>query len=198
MRKEEMYSIHFVKPLVECYGQQKFPAIRIKAIWEKLKIFPENLYTQCAERIILNHDNFPGIQAILNTCAEVGHEYTKGHSEELKKSVNCFRCRSQGVIIVNNFAYKCTCQLGELCYPAYAPYSGESEDKEHVSFLEDGTRVFENGSMISYTPPRCDNIRDVKTIIKNQQFKPFKNEAPEKARTEMKVMDFSGLLKERV
>lgn len=167
MATEAKFTSDFIKPLVECYGQAKLPGVRIKRIWEKLKSFPDHILGQCADRIILNHDNFPGVFTIMNVCAEVGAEYSRSASEGIKDSVKCIRCRSQGVVIANNYAYKCTCQLGELLYPVYPLYQGQVHIQEKTYFDEDGNRIFEDGNYRAVVPPGCTDIRQIRTVVKS-------------------------------
>ncbi len=167
MDNKTLFKEHFLQPLVACYGAQKFPEVRINSIWDRLKHLPGYVYKQCSEKIILNFDNFPGVQQILNTCAEVSNEYSRAEAEKLKASINCFRCSSQGVIVVNNYSYKCTCQLGELCYPAFPLYRGQVQFQDKEYFEEDGTRVFETANHITRTPKDCRDIRQVRTIVKD-------------------------------
>lgn len=168
MATEIAFQNKFVKPLVECYGQTKLPMVRIQKIWERVKELPDHLIAQCADRIILNFDNFPGVQGILNTCAEVGGEYARAEGERLKAEVKCIRCRSQGVVVANNYAYKCTCQLGELLYPYYPRYQGQVHIQDKFEVDAEGNKTFENATYQSFVPAGCTDVRQVRTIIKEQ------------------------------
>jgi hypothetical protein len=176
MSKEILFQTKFIKPLTECYGQNRLPSIRVQKIWERMKALPEHLYGQIVDRIILNHDNFPGIQVILDTCSSVGHEYAKAEHEKLKKSLNCSRCRSQGVIVVNNVALRCTCQLGELLYPSYRQYAGQINQEEKSHTDSDGNYHFENGTHSSFVPKGSKSVRDVRVVVKDEKVLPFKKE----------------------
>jgi hypothetical protein len=179
MSKEILFQTKFIKPLTECYGQNRLPSIRVQKIWERMKALPEHLYGQIVDRIILNHDNFPGIQVILDTCSSVGHEYAKAEHEKLKKSLNCSRCRSQGVIVVNNIALRCTCQLGELLYPSYRQYAGQINHEEK-RYSDDEGHHFENGTMKAFRPHGSTSVKDLRVIIKDPaDVLPFKKENPD-------------------
>lgn len=186
MATEAVFQAKFIKPLVDCYGQIKFPGIRVQKIWERLKVYPDHLLALCADKIILNFDNFPGIQAILNTCAEVVGEQSKEESERIKASVICFKCRSQGVVVVNNNAYKCNCQLGDLLYPAYPVYAGQVQFKEKIFYEEDGTKIIEDANYIHIIPVNKKSIRDIRTIIKQP-----KSNIVELDKTDFKRMSFN-------
>lgn len=190
MTKEDIFKQKLIAPLIECYGQQKLPAIRIKAIWEKLKTLPDVLFSKSADRIVLNHDNFPGVHTILNIAAEVSSEYMRTQSEDIKSKIRCSLCNSQGVRIINNYAYKCTCQLGELCYPAYPLYAGQIQDKETVTTGESSEYIFENGTMQSIVPKNCQDIRQIKTVIKRPDLRIIKNNGP--VEVEFKTLKFPG------
>lgn len=190
--KEDLFKQKFIKPLVDCYGQQKFPEVRVRAIWEKLKGIPEHLYSKAADKVVLNCDLFPGVQKILDTAGEVAYEFSKNESERLKEEIKCSRCRSQGVLVVDNFAYKCTCQLGELLYPAYARYDGQAPFIDKISTGPNGEYIFENGTMHSIVPASCKDIRQIKTVIKRPEFKLIKNDNP--INQEFKKTDFSNFL----
>lgn len=167
MATEANFQNNFIRPLMECYGQIKFPAIRVKKIWERLKLLPDNLMGPCAEKIILNFDMFPGIQKILDTCAEVANEYSYSEVARIKATTSCYKCASQGVIVANNYAYKCTCQLGELLYPSYPLHQGQVHVQDKVYTDNEGNRVFENGSHLTIVPRGCKNIKQIKTIVKD-------------------------------
>lgn len=187
MATEAHFQSKFIKPLIDCYGQNKFPEIRIKKIWERFKAFPDHLLSQCADRIILNFDNFPGLQTIFNTCAEVGAEFGKAEAEKLKKSIQCHKCSSQGVVVVSNLAYKCHCQLGELLYPAYQKYGGQVEFDER-RYSDDEGHHFENAVIKAFRPKGSTNIRDLRVIIKEPNVLPFKKE-----RQDFKSLSFEDL-----
>jgi hypothetical protein len=190
MSKELLFKTKFMKPLIDCYGQNKFPEIRVAKILERIKGLPEHLYGQIVDRIILNHDNFPGIQVILDTCSSVGHEYAKAEHDKLKRSINCHRCRSQGVIVVNNVALRCTCRLGELLYPTFQQYGGQINQEETRKVDEDGNYHFENGTHSSFVPKDCRSIKDVRIIVKEQNVLPFRNKD-----SEFKSLDFGDFEK---
>lgn len=190
MATEQNFKSKFVAPLTECYGPSRLPAIRVTKIWERLKHYPDHLLGQCADRIVIAHENFPGVQKILEACGEVFTEHSRAEIERIKSSVNCHRCRSQGVIVVDNLAYKCSCQLGELCYPAYAPYRGQVATMETESFDKDGNRTFENGTMLSFVPKGARDIREVRTVIKSGERKPAPDPAKDEKRDRVSYDQF--------
>jgi hypothetical protein len=175
MTNEELFQSKLIRPLIECYGQVKFPVVRIRAIWEKLKHTPTHLFSPIADKVILNFDMFPGVQKILDVAAEVSNDFFKHERERLKSELSCHRCRSQGVIIKNNLAYKCTCRLGDLCYPGYAVYQGQIEKPESQAFNDAGDYIFENSVMSSHVPKGCKSIKEIRTIIKSSD--PVKRDA---------------------
>lgn len=157
----------FLTPLMKCYGDAKFPEPRVKVLLDKMRHYPINSFKLCADKIILNFDNFPGVQKILDTVAEVVHISSRDEAEMLKMKSTCRGCLAQGVRVIDNVAYQCTCDLGRLLYPNFAMYNGQIETPEKIWFDEEGNRHFENGYMHSITPKGCRDIRKIKTIIKS-------------------------------
>jgi hypothetical protein len=182
MATQQSFQSNFIRPLVECYGQQRFPEIRVKALWEKLKIYPDHVLTQAVEKVILTFDNFPGVSEIMNTAGSIAGEYLKFREEELKASSSCFRCSSQGVIVANNYAYRCSCELGEICYPAYPIYEGQVNVQGKIYQDEEGNRIYEDGNYLAISPKNSKNIRDFKFYLKSGT-----NKQPQKPSSEIKA-----------
>lgn len=188
MASREFFTEKFLAPLVECFGKTKFPSVRVQKIWEKIEHYPDYLIAQCADRIILNFDQFPGMSAILNTCGELGNEYMKSQADEIKKKINCSRCQSNGYIVVNNFAYQCDrCALGRMLYPAWPKYDGQVPFRESIERLEDGTIKYENAKIVAYTK-RSDRINtEYRLIIKDHAITEKKKDAG------FKKLSFQGI-----
>lgn len=167
MATEEAFKNFFLSPLMECYGAQKFPNVRNKLLWSRVKSFPDQTLKQCADKIILNFDQFPGVQGILNTCAEVAGEFGREEAEKLKSSISCYKCNSHGVVQVNNYAYRCICKLGDLLYPSFPKYEGQLSQAEILEVQEDGTRIIEN-NVYKFISPKSKNIKDFSFIIKER------------------------------
>lgn len=165
--KIEKFKENVLKPLMECYGAQKFPKARNDALWKRFQKMPHELYSEITNKIILTHDIFPGVSKIIECSAQVFWEYTKQREQDIKKNFSCRICNSQGVLTVNNFAYRCSCKLGQACYPAFAEYSGEKEIREKKEIDSEGNYKFYNSVMQSFVPKNCKDIRQVKTVIFN-------------------------------
>jgi len=123
---EEKFRQLFVAPMIECYGQTRLPPVKIKYFWERMQKFPEHVVRQCADRIILNHETFPGVTNALQTCSEIIRAHNAKAAAEVQVGKQCFSCGNQGVKVINNHAYRCTCDLGPMLYPAFPEYSGQT------------------------------------------------------------------------
>lgn len=163
--KEEEFKQFFVGPMTECFGPSRLPAVKIRFFWDRLKNYPLTVVRQCADRIILTHETFPGVQAALQACADILRTYNEQNAVVIRTETSCHSCRGAGVVTANNFAYRCHCKLGPMLFPNYPEYGGQktTQPSERV---ENGERVFEDGNYITYAPVGEKNIRNIRTILK--------------------------------
>ena len=166
MGTEAKFRSDLIQPLSECYGMAKFPQVRVQAIWSRVKSLPDSTYKAIADKIILNHDNFPGLNGIMAVCYEYTNQYAAKESDRLKASSRCTRCSAQGVVVVGGlYAYRCSCELGQLLYPNFAEYSGETKHSDQVSSDETMTTI-ETSAYIYKSPKKPSSIKDFSFVIK--------------------------------
>lgn len=166
MVTQNYFKNEFCQAVIEAYGKEKFTSARIQSAWNSLKHLSDDVLKQGIPEII-KPITFPGVEKMVEICSRFQNEVIKHQMREMKATNDCVGCSGQGVRVVNNFAYRCICKLGDLLYPAFPKYAGQVPFKEIITQDAEGNTCKETYSHIYITHPTSREVKDCRFVLKD-------------------------------
>lgn len=130
MTKEEF--TNQMQRVSSVYGDKYFPEERMAAFWKKLKFTPVELFTKVVTAIIAECATAPMLNKFVETKRMFGDDASARADEIEKRRENageCSWCGKYGMVLAkslsdgNEFAFKCSCTMGQFLDYSYPTWS---------------------------------------------------------------------------
>jgi hypothetical protein len=161
----------FIKPLAEYFGETNFPKARNQALFEILGGHPEAVLRKASTRIIAKYAPriCPDSDKMLEIVIQTGSSMHRDDSGDRKRlPFGCDVCKGDGKKVINNTAYRCSCELGKTLYPHWAEYNQQSQFVEKV-WEKDGMIFTETDKVIYRRPKFGGSLSEYGIILKDEE-----------------------------
>lgn len=123
MASKDVFLNKFIGELRLKYGEYKISQEKVVEIWNAIKHIPDELLPNCAQAVKAQHDYFPHINKVVESCLETYKAFGR-NNPPAQNVKGCGKC-SNGARLVDNWCFRCPCPLGAVNYPSHKLYTGQ-------------------------------------------------------------------------
>lgn len=171
MITKDLFLTCFLDPLGKYFGESHFPKERNQAFYEMMGGFSETVLRRAVGRILSKYsprtcpDGDKMLEIIVEISGQVSREKT---GDRRKLPYGCEVCKGEGKKVVNNTAYRCSCELGKTLYPHWAAYNQQAQFVEKT--WEKEGQIFTETEKVIYRRPKFPGaLTDFGIILKDEE-----------------------------